>query len=101
MESVLITMKTRQITPDGDEETELMTCCKILGPIVTKVKVNEVSVLPTVGKTSGKSLMASVNALHNVIFLFYRGIDGLILCIFHYSSHHVITKGTVVVQLCF
>lgn len=25
MESVLITMKTRQITPDGDEETELMT----------------------------------------------------------------------------
>ena len=25
MESVLITMKTRQITPDGDEDTELMT----------------------------------------------------------------------------
>ena len=25
MESVLITMKTRQITPDNDEETELMT----------------------------------------------------------------------------
>ena len=63
-------MKTRQITPDGDEETELMTCRKILGSIVTKVKVNEVTVLPTIGETSGKSLMTSVNTLHNVIFLF-------------------------------
>ena len=77
-----------------------MSRCKVFGTVIPKVEIEEITVFPSIGEASSKSLMAFINTLHNIISIL-RGIYRFVLRIFKYCSNNVVSKGTVIMQFGF